>query len=897
MFSRSVKVTTVNVTDMATTEASKNVYYLQQICSDLPSNAFKTPWGSVLIHNCDESGKLLEFSSVSDYKVGHKSLWLNLKLMLFSKDCGTFPVWCCPECPSMRGFTSMGVQHNEEDLLQYLCIHSRAASFLLPNWESIWNVGLNPGAKSMDVLCNSDIEVVNCKEKDKDNLFLAAVLSEGKVHVLFTVTKRQKAPFCATFPAPFCSTQKCKHHRKYEEITNKSGYKSVFSPNFGINRISEESERQEEEEEEHVSSAGEKSPVSNDGEFDEENSDIESEAINPESQDHYLHKLSPKEFAKMCGYNFSKIPYPFKRSRSMQAVWLKRQRNEYVFPPSFIPEYSDDNECKEHGNKYDSNDDNLIRESGSIIIFNETSDQIYDTIVFSRKTVGRCKCRQQYDGHQELLWHLGKGKFVNYCVLLNYLHNFVNGGLSLNAQYASILDNNESNGTTSQLTYNDLHRAVVGFFRNLDINTELAFSCPNHGSKPKWITADGKNLGPTKKRCKNVSELDRHPEDDQKLAQSTAFKDRVFLPLAEERVLVCALLAEQISNEEFLASPDITSEAGLLISNLIQFLEESQQGDINPVYKRLISNLCKPTSARGFLQVTNFLPLEYLGSFCREELSLKDVKNIEELRTVSKELPVLWQMLNDVCNFEQTSFLPRTISRIILKLLEIRMNSFLQSTSRTDAQYIPYDGPEHPTMCYPNHPIKFYPKKYKVNQKIDADLCKKAFIGHSDFTAGIFTIGCACEYNTTLGFELMIHKESPQNLFRVLKCRDFDYEQLEGILIDHACLVDRYMMNREAPMLEWKRLLVDGAHWSSQKKFKAPNTKGKGGHLGCSEGFNWNSYKHVVDGKVNSQGREQMHSLLENCAESLRLMSYQNFMIFMRGKVHNILAAIFLRFL
>ena len=126
----------------------------------------------------------------------------------------------------------------------------------------------------MDVLCNSDIEVVNCKEKDKDNLFLAAVLSEGKVHVLFTVTKRQKAPFCATFPTPFCSTQKCKHHRKYEEITNKSGYKSVFSPNFGINRISEESERQEEEE--HVSSAGEKSPVSNDGEFDEENSDIES---------------------------------------------------------------------------------------------------------------------------------------------------------------------------------------------------------------------------------------------------------------------------------------------------------------------------------------------------------------------------------------------------------------------------------------------------------------------------------------------------------------------------------------------------------------------------------------------------------------------------------------------
>ena len=307
MFSRSVKVTTVNVTDMATTEASKNVYYLQQICSDLPSNAFKTPWGSVLIHNCDESGKLLEFSSVSDYKVGHKSLWLNLKLMLFSKDCGTFPVWCCPECPSMRGFTSMGVQHNEEDLLQYLCIHSKAASFLLPSWESNWNVGLNPGATSMEVLCNSDIEV-------------------------FTVTKRQKAPFCATFPAPFCSLQRCKHYRKYEEITNKAGYKSAFSPNFGINGMTEEPELlDEEEEEEQINCDGGNSGnsyVGNDGENNEENSDRESEANNPESQEHYLRKLSPKEFAKMCGYNFSKIPYPFKRSRLMQSVWQKRQRNE-----------------------------------------------------------------------------------------------------------------------------------------------------------------------------------------------------------------------------------------------------------------------------------------------------------------------------------------------------------------------------------------------------------------------------------------------------------------------------------------------------------------------------------------------------------------------------------------
>ena len=93
-------------------------------------------------------------------------------------------------------------------------------------------------------------------------------------------------------------------------------------------------------------------------------------------------------------------------------------------------------------------------------------------------------------------------------------------------------------------------------------------------------------------------------------------------------------------------------------------------------------------------------------------------------------------------------------------------------------------------------------------------------------------------------------------------------------------------------MLEWKRFLVDGAHWRSQKKFKSHNSKGKGGHLGCSDGFDWNRYKHTVDETVNSQGREQMHSLVDKCSESLRLMSYENFMIFMKGGVHNLLAVV-----
>ena len=50
----------------------------------------------------------------------------------------------------------------------------------------------------------------------------------------------------------------------------------------------------------------------------------------------------------------------------------------------------------------------------------------------------------------------------------------------------------------------------------------------------------------------------------------------------------------------------------------------------------------------------------------------------------------------------------------------------------------------------------------------------------------------------------------------------------------------------------------------------------------CSEGFNFNIYKRNLIVKPNSQGREQLHALIEKCSDSLRLMSYRHFMKFMQ---------------
>ena len=233
---------------------------------------------------------------------------------------------------------------------------------------------------------------------------------------------------------------------------------------------------------------------------------------------------------------------------------------------------------------------------------------------------------------------------------------------------------------------------------------------------------------------------------------------------------------------------------------------------------------------------------------------------------------------------EHSNFLPEVVNRIVLRLLKIRADTFLNAPKRRKKDYFPWKGwnghDDHPTMCYPSLPLFRYPKKYKVSGVTDSDLCDKDFSSHNDFSHGISTAGCCCPYNITFGFELMLTKESWSNFFRFLMCRDVDFHTLEGILYDFACGEDPYCLNREPLEFEWIRMLVDGSHWSAQKKLKRPDISGKGGQLGCSDSFNYKIYKPVLDTgyRTNPQGWEEMHAQIDACSKSLRLMSYEHYM-------------------
>ena len=64
------------------------------------------------------------------------------------------------------------------------------------------------------------------------------------------------------------------------------------------------------------------------------------------------------------------------------------------------------------------------------------------------------------------------------------------------------------------------------------------FTCPHCGATPSYIVVDGKVLAPAEERLEHLQELDRHQADDDVLVEATVFRERVYLHLNRERILV-----------------------------------------------------------------------------------------------------------------------------------------------------------------------------------------------------------------------------------------------------------------------------------------------------------------------------------------------------------------------
>ena len=708
------------------------VYYLQQIAQDLNNQVFKCPWGGVIIKN-EEDGKLISFKSKEDYRRKSKKLWLHLSLKVFRHNGAVHTVFCCDECDIMKGVDKLKLDSSREDVQNLLCLHSKTASFLIQNWREIWNIEVPRFVTAYQPNLNQEISLHRFQARTKDTTLLAGVWVDGGPHLVVTVTKRQSTPFCST-----CDSLTCGHYKAYiSRNKDKNLPVSNFNSSMANNPLNDAEN------------------ADNPGEIDDVEVHTVEEVIDPAVGEeetefrHYLDLPPPPEYNKMYGYNRSKVLFPFERSKEQQETWIKRINHVYDdFPESFVPIWSIDKTCS-HGVNFDPSDESMTLESETILVYNIIGEQVFQVKNYARKSLHSCKELLRIDGHRYLLWNIGGGRYVNYTILNQYLHLWKNYGLSIGAMHKSIVEAS-SVGISSTLTYNDLHRAITGFFVCLSFDEKTAFSCPKHGSSPVWINTDGKCTGPAMRRVKHIEELDIHKEDTQVLKQSTKLKDRVFLTEISERSQVSELVTGKISSEEFLTG-NMTTENGVMVMDLVNYLADEWPEEIPKPYLKLLSNISKATSVRGLLQVSNNEPLEYLKDYCNETVNIRDVEHLQKLKIVMSELPAFWPILDSICLLENRTFLPELVSRIVLRILTVRQTMFDRAVHRDETDYIDWNGREHATMCYPNLKLFRYPKKVKVNSKIDKDLCEKNFHSNSDFTAGIFSVGCACEYNTTLG--------------------------------------------------------------------------------------------------------------------------------------------------
>ena len=680
-----------------------------------------------------------------------------------------FPIYSCNTCSVMENVQGMRLDQTRAELKRLQCVHSEAAEAFFSSWEDHWTVdNIDETDLSYRVFCNQDIKVQTFCEEDR---FLSAIQVDGEVTLLFTVGKKQKFPLCSKIN---CSKQvKCICFKKYKSFIH-----------------------EEEEEEE-----------------DDNYYWNRRYTTKPGLVDHFLESVPIEDHQRKHGFNCTNIQYPIKRCQEVQEQFVDRLKGTFDLPESIVPEWNDQLLCQ-HGRHYSSDDSKLLQMSPNLTIYTETCDRILPIPTYGRPTVEECKCILQANTHHLLLWNMGSGKLIDYLFIHNHLHKMIASGIAMNAGFNARKTSLSDIGLKSSLSYSLFLRAVTGYAQMIKFRKE-DFLCPNCGDSPSYIVCDGKTDGPTKRKVEHLQELDRAEGDDSVLCQGSLFQDRVFLSQRCERQLICRMLTEDISVDEFLESDDISSENGILIATLVGRLSVSWLDELPKPYKRFLANISKYSSVAGFLQVLSMQTLDLLSDFCHRRLDIRSAVNSLKQKQVAEELPALWSNLINILNLENSDYLPEDISGIILKLIDIRKNTFLTAAERSEDDYVEWEDPEkeHPTQYYPNWPIWRYPNKYEVRNVSDCDFCDKAFNKHKDFSHGVFSVGCACALNITYGYELMLCRESAHNIFRLLMCRDVDLLALQGVIFDHSCGLDQYLLNREPREFEFLRCLVDGAHW------------------------------------------------------------------------------------
>ena len=103
--------------------------------------------------------------------------------------------------------------------------------------------------------------------------------------------------------------------------------------------------------------------------------------------------------------------------------------------------------------------------------------------------------------------------------------------------------------------------------------------------------------------------------------------------------------------------------------------------------------MTKNTPVAGLLQFTDKKALNALEKFCREEKNIRSVENLNDLKLVTSQIPPFWDILIGICGIENETFLPKDIAKIVLRMIQIRHDTYHNVTPpRYRDDYFPYDN-------------------------------------------------------------------------------------------------------------------------------------------------------------------------------------------------------------
>ena len=790
----------MNVPDYAQDLQNFELTYLVSINSDKSYNCHYLRDDRVaVLRECNTDGTLVDLKKKSDSQP-----WVLLHIKEFYDNGETFEIPVCQKCCPVMG--KLSKVQKKSVLTSQLCHHSRILTNIVRDYKNPFYLD-NWLSLTDEVEKGFKIEILLKKENTScSSHHLAIAFDKKKIGIIWT-QGRMITPSCS-----LCSSKKCKHyhqwHRKIEE---------------------------------------EKGTKKNDKNNDDNDDD------NDKPDPHY-NNTDDENY----GFNRSEIHFPLLSEDKQKSAYEARTDGRYGLPDEIVPPYDPDIKCK-HGRSYSQSSLKLISEA--LTIFNDHGDTVVSCKVFGR--LSPCRCLLNPDLHEYLLLNMGEGRCVDYETLQKHLILFCRTGCTSQGFFKNVESHCKLMGKPLFTEYQIFLRAMHGYVKRIKWKTEEIFSCPNCGISPAYLVGDGKcDIAPLQRRIPpGVKELSSNPSDPSPVLKQASFhSSRVFLQHKFERDMIISLLQGTITISDVIKSRKAKSENFKLIVKILERIKD--QAEIPSSYVDLLVELSKNSPVAGILQITQKKTLKFLRDFCVKATNVRDASHHQTLQLLISELPTFFPVLIQICDLEGSEFLPHDVSRVVIALIKIRLSTFADSEQRFSDDYIPYDGGEDCTQFYPNHPIHTWPKLYNVGSSTDKDSCDKNFSSHSQFVDGIFSIGCACKYSITYGFELMLHSESPRHFFHFLTSRAVNFNHLRGVIFDFACGLHRYILNREPAQFETVQFLVDGSHWN--------------GHSSCAEGYNFNRYK--SDNCENSQNREQLHSTLSKLGKSLRQMSYSNFM-------------------